>query len=248
MTTPGSAVPVTIDDAAVDVHGLTVGYGGTPVLHDVTFRVAFGRVTALLGSNGAGKTTLLSALVGRIPVMSGSVRVGGADVTGGSCHEIVRRGVGIVPADRGLVSGLSVRDNLRLRVKARRDVDEVLEIFPALVDLLGRRAGLLSGGEQQMLALGCAIAARPRLLLIDELSHGLAPVIVERLLPTVQRLAREGGMAVVLVEQHVRSALEVASDVHVLKRGRLVWSGTADEVRANPDRLTAVYLGGGPAA
>lgn len=228
---------------AIEAENLTVGYNGVPVVHGVDLQIRHGRVTVLLGANGAGKTTTLMALTRALPSSSGTVRVGGEEVTSLRCHQVVRRGVRLVPEDRGLVAELTAGENLRLHGCARRRRGEVLEVFPALKPLMGRRAGLLSGGEQQMLALACAISSNPRVLLIDELSHGLAPIIVERLLPTVRRLAEERAMAVLLVEQHVNAALAVASDVYVLKRGRIVLSGEAGDVGRDRALLEASYLG-----
>jgi branched-chain amino acid transport system ATP-binding protein len=204
---------------------------------------------ALLGANGAGKTTALLAAAGVLPILEGDVLVLGKSVRGARTHEIARRGLALVPDDRGLFSQLTVRENLRLG-RRRRDPDrrEALVDFPALEDLLDRRVGLLSGGEQQMLALAKALGAQPRVLMIDELSLGLAPVALERLLPAVRRLAEEAGVAVLLVEQHVRIALMVADRVYVLKRGEIAFAGPTDELIARGDLLEASYLGHAVAA
>ncbi len=230
---------------AVLVEDLTVGYQGLTVVHGISMRADFGTVTALLGANGAGKTTTLMTIAGGLRPTGGRVEIMGQPVNRLACHQVVRMGVSLVPEGRGLVYSMTVSENLRLHTKrrARRQADEVFELFPSLRDLRSRRAGLLSGGEQQMLALACAISAGGRILLIDELSHGLAPVIVETLLPTVRALARDRGIAVILVEQHVDAALRVADFVYVLNRGRVAMSGSADEVGGQASDIEASYLG-----
>jgi branched-chain amino acid transport system ATP-binding protein len=235
--------------AALQISGLHAGYAGVRVLRGVDLEVEAGEVVALLGANGAGKTTALLAAAGVLPILEGDVLVLGKSVRGARTHEIARRGLALVPDDRGLFSQLTVRENLRLG-RRRRDPDrrEALVDFPALEDLLDRRVGLLSGGEQQMLALAKALGAQPRVLMIDELSLGLAPVALERLLPAVRRLAEEAGVAVLLVEQHVRIALMVADRVYVLKRGEIAFAGPTDELIARGDLLEASYLGHAVAA
>lgn len=230
---------------AVVVEGLTAGYGGMAVVHDVCLTVEAGRVTALLGANGAGKTTALSSIAGSLRPMRGRILVLGQAIEGRSCHQVVRMGLSLVPEGRGIVGDLTVGENLRLYAKRRpqEKIDEAFALFPPLSGLGSRRAGLLSGGEQQMLALACVIAADSKVLLIDEMSHGLAPVIVEKLLPTVQRLARERQIAVLLVEQHVDAALRVADFVYVLSRGRVVMSGSAGDIGGQADVVKASYLG-----
>jgi branched-chain amino acid transport system ATP-binding protein len=236
--------PPVAGDVAIEVRELTTGYGGVAVVHDLSLEVRYGTVTALLGANGAGKTTTLMAIMGERPLMGGSVRLAGQDRAGLSCHGVVRCGVGLVPSRRGLGSELTVQENLRLYCAKRGEIARVLGLFPALEPLSGRRAGLLSGGEQQMLALACAMSTRPQILLIDELSHGLAPLVVEALLPTVQHLAVEDGAAVLLVEQRIDAALSVASHAYVMKRGRVDFSGETAALRGDLSRLEASYLGG----
>jgi branched-chain amino acid transport system ATP-binding protein len=232
-------------DVAIELTDLTTGYGGVAVVHDLSLQVRYGTVTALLGANGAGKTTTLMAIAGERPLTGGRIHVAVQDRAGLSCHEVVRRGVALVPASRGLGSELTVQENLRLYCSKRGEIARVLRLFPALAPLSGRRAGLLSGGEQQMLALACAMSTRPRILLIDELSHGLAPLVVEALLPMVLHLAVEGGAAVLLVEQRIDAALRVASYAYVMKRGRLELSDETAALRRDVARLEASYLGDG---
>jgi branched-chain amino acid transport system ATP-binding protein len=232
--------------AALECEQLCVGYGGIQTVHDVSLAVAPGEVVSILGPNGAGKTTTLLALSGVMRRMHGSVQICGAPVRGGRPYLAARNGLAFVPDDRGLFFELTTRQNLRLAVRGgdvKQAIGQVLEYFPALDPLLERRAGLLSGGEQQMLAVGRALAMRPKVLMVDEMSMGLAPVIVQRLLPVVRRVADELGTAVVMVEQHVDLALECSDRAYVLDRGRVVLSGSAADLRSRRDLLRASYMG-----
>ena len=221
------------------------GYGNVPVVRDLNLTVGEGEVVCLLGANGAGKTTTLLTIAGALPILGGQVSVLGAPVTKARPHEVARRGLGIVPEGRGLFYKLTVADNLRLR-KHRQStvtVDDVTNYFPNLRGLLSRRCGLLSGGEQQMLALAGALIADPKVVMLDEMSLGLAPIIVEQLLPTVRNIADERGMAVLLVEQHVLAALKVADRGYVLAHGQVVAEGVSADLRRDAELLEASYLG-----
>ena len=224
----------------LQVSHLAAGYAGVPVLHDVSLTVHRGEVLALLGPNGAGKTTLLRAICALVPLAAGTVLVEGRRPSHRP-EANARRGLALVPAGRGLFGQLTVRENLLLA--ARGGHDEVLDLLPALRPLLGRRASLLSGGEAQQLSLGRALLRKPRLLLVDEPSTGLAPTVVEGLLATLRQLADEQGTAVLLVEQAVAQALAVADRAAVLERGRLVLEATGAELTARPDLVESAYLG-----
>jgi len=223
---------------AISTDHLVVRYGaGNAAVHDVSLEVRRGEVVALLGANGAGKTSTIHALAGEVPAAGGTVLVSG-EKTSAPLHRRVRQGIGLLTEERCVFTGLTVRDNLRL---GRGSVSDALDLFPELHDHLDRPAGLLSGGQQQMLALGRVLAARPSVLLADELSLGLAPVIVQRLLKAV-RAAADSGVAVLLVEQHVHLAIEAADHVYVLRRGKVVHDGAAAPLRGAPDAIAELYL------
>jgi branched-chain amino acid transport system ATP-binding protein len=234
----------TATDLALSVDGLAAGYFGSAVIRDINLNVAPGEVVAMLGPNGAGKTTTLETIAGLNRPMAGSISVYGTPTGDRATHLLAREGLALVPEGRALFFGLTVREHLRLaRSKDGVGQRELLEMLPELQKCLDRRAGLLSGGEQQMLAVGRALVSRPRLLLVDEMSLGLAPVIVERLLPILRRIASELGTAVLFVEQHVALALEVADRAYVLTHGRIVLEGSAERLRTDRGLIAASYLG-----
>ena len=230
----GSQVPSPVRLAA---HGLSAGYHGVPAIWDVELEVRSGEVVLLAGPNGAGKTTTMMTLAGGIRPLSGTTAFDGS-VTTLPMHKRVRLGLGVITERRSIFSRLTVADNLRL---GRGSSDIALEHFPELRMRLGVKAGSLSGGEQQMLSLARVIAARPKAVIADEVSLGLAPIVVKRLLAAL-RQAADGGAAVLIVEQHVRVALETADRACFLKRGRIVLSGSAAELRNKQREIEEVYL------
>lgn len=232
------------DSPVLELHSLTAGYDAAAVVRNLDLHVDAGEVVALLGPNGAGKTTTLRAVSGLVRPMSGSISVDGADLAKRSPAARAKLGIAHVPEGRGVFFGMTVAEHFRLGYKGERlDANIAYEYFPQLAELHDRRAGLLSGGEQQMLALGRALARKPRLMLLDEMSLGLAPVIVERLLPVVSTYAKESGCAVVLVEQHIHIALAVADRGYVLSHGELIIHETADTLRADHQLILSGYLG-----
>ncbi|MDI6895401.1 MAG: ABC transporter ATP-binding protein [Bacillota bacterium] len=232
----------------LSVLGLDVAYGASQVLWSVDLDVAEGEVVALIGSNGAGKTTLLSTVAGLLSPLSGRVTFAGQDITGRPAEEIAGLGISLVPQGRRLFAALTVRENLLMGSYLRRepagvtaDLERVYELFPRLKERENQLAGTLSGGEQQMCALARGLMAHPRLLLIDEMSLGLAPLLVEHLLSTIKDI-RDAGITVLLVEQDVYGALENADRAYVLESGRIVLSGGARELLNDP-RVRSAYLG-----
>ncbi|MCK9903321.1 ATP-binding cassette domain-containing protein [Frankia sp. Cpl3] len=212
-----------------------------PAVRGVTLEVAPGGIVALLGPNGAGKTTTLLAAAGLLTPLSGTVTALGSPVTG-RVERTARAGVSLIPDDRGLFHRLTVAENLRL-AGGRAELDEALDRFPQIRGLLKRRCGLLSGGEQQSLAIARTLMRRPRVLLIDELSMGLSPVAVQAILPTLRRLADETQLAIVLVEQHIDQALSIADSAVVLHHGAVALAGPAAALRADRDQIQRAYFG-----
>jgi branched-chain amino acid transport system ATP-binding protein len=240
-TEPAATIPPPVRDA-LRCTALDAGYGAIPVARKIDLEVAQSSVLAVLGPNGAGKTTVMLTLAGLLPRLGGRVSVHGRELPNGRPGTVNKAGVVLVPDNRALFTTLTVRDNL---IVARRShgmsVDDALDLFPALRKRLDIAAGALSGGEQQMLAMARGLIQRPRVLLVDEMSMGLAPVIVEDLVPVVRRIAAETGAAVIIVEQHVHLALELADEAVVLVHGEITLRGRSDELTT--DRLEAAYLG-----
>jgi branched-chain amino acid transport system ATP-binding protein len=223
--------------AVLETQDVHAGYGDVTVVRDLNVHVASGEIVALLGRNGAGKTTALLTMAGALRPISGEIQFLGTPDRS-SLAGRARRGLGLMTDDRSIFFGLTVRENLRLA----RGNGDALSVFPELGGMLDRPAGLLSGGEQQMLGLAAVLAREPKLLLIDELSFGLAPRIVQRLMTAVRQVA-DRGTAVILVEQFARIALDVADRAYVLVNGRVAREGTTDELRANVGELESTYLG-----
>jgi branched-chain amino acid transport system ATP-binding protein len=225
-------------ERSIECTGLSAGYGSMAVVRDLDLHVDAGEVVALLGANGAGKTTTLLTLAGELAPLAGEVRLRGRPTTA-PMHARCRDGLGLLTEERSVIMGLTARENLRLAGVAP---EVAVDLFPELGPLLPRTAGLLSGGEQQMLSLARALGRRPDVLLADELSLGLAPMVVERLLTSVRQAADERGVGVLIVEQHVRQALTAADRVYVMERGRVSLSGAVADVRAKIEEIEVAYL------
>jgi branched-chain amino acid transport system ATP-binding protein len=228
----------------LELSGVSAGYGRVEVLWDVDFQVGDGEIVALVGSNGAGKTTLLRAVSGLIRPTAGDIRFDGQAIAGLAPEKVVARGIAHVPEGRRLFPGLTVRENLMAGAFARRNgasLDEALELFPHLRDRLGQVAGSMSGGEQQMCAIARGLMSRPKLLMIDELSFGLAPKLVDEIFERLGAVA-EQGTALLIVEQDVDAALRMAARGYVLETGRIVSSGESAELLEDP-RVREAYLG-----
>ncbi len=231
----------------LDIRALTVSRGPKTVLHAVDLTIAPGKITALLGANGAGKSSLVLAIAGALPVASGAVLMDGRPITGLRPEAVRALGVAAVPEGHQVLGDLSVEDNLKVagshlsRAERTEAVETALATFPELRERLSARSGYLSGGQQQMVALAQAIVARPRYLLADELSFGLAPIIVARLVPVLQQLAQQG-VGVLLIEQFAHIALKISQAAYVIERGRICYSGEPDELVRNPGILHSAYL------
>lgn len=237
-----------MSDNVLEITGLHAGYGDLEVLHGVDLVVPRGEIVSVVGANGAGKSTMLGAIAGVVRPTAGSIVVDGADITGIAAHKVVGHGVALVPEGRKLFPFLTVEENLRLggfhkaaRASAKASMDEVFELFPRLADRRTQLAGSLSGGEQQMAAIGRGIMAKPKILMLDEPSLGLAPIVVEQMFGLIQKLS-ESGLTILLVEQNVVDALELSKHASVLEQGAVAMSGSGAELLADPS-LQAAYLG-----
>jgi urea transport system ATP-binding protein len=209
----------------LEITGVTAGYGRTKVLHDVTVRIPQGQAVSVMGHNGAGKTSLLRVATGLIPVMSGRVLIDGEDVTRMPPSKRVQRGLGYVPQGQQSFPQMTTLENLQLVAKRQSDIDEVFDLFPVLKELLGRRAGLLSGGQRQQLAIARTLLTKPRLLVLDEPTEGIQPNIVADIERVIIDLTRRGDLSVLLVEQHVGFALRSTDTFYVLQSGRITMTG-----------------------
>ncbi|GAA2080563.1 ABC transporter ATP-binding protein [Aeromicrobium tamlense] len=234
--------------ALLEATGLTAGYGGATVLRDVSVHVDEHEAVVVLGANGAGKSTLLSVLSGQLPYQ-GSLKIDGREVAKARPDTILAQGVSLVPQGRGTLTAMSVLDNLRVGAVTRKDrmaveddIERWFSVFPRLAERSDQVAGTLSGGEQQMLAIARALMSRPRLLMCDEVSLGLAPVIVQGLFDTLRDINRDSGTALLMVEQNAELAMDIASRVYLLEVGEVSASGSAEEFRAD-DSIRAAYLG-----
>jgi branched-chain amino acid transport system ATP-binding protein len=225
-------------EALLEVADLSAGHGETVVLEGVSLRAHQGRALAVLGRNGVGKSTLLTTLLGLNTVHSGTVRLAGQDIASWPAHQRARAGMGLVPQEREIFRSLSVEENLQVAAaKGAWTLARVYELFPRLAQRRGHLGHQLSGGEQQMLAIGRALIGNPRVLLLDEPFEGLAPIIVETLVDAFRKLRDDGELGIVLVEQHAELALELTESAIVLDRGRVVWQGASAELLAAPQRL-----------
>jgi branched-chain amino acid transport system ATP-binding protein len=240
-------------DSALLVKDLVVERGGREVLHRISLELRPGELTALLGANGAGKSSLVMTMAGALPAKSGSVTLDGAEVLGNKPEQVRRMGIAIVLEGHPVLNNISVHDNLRAAAlmhsarDAEREVEAALEIFPELKPRLAVGAQNLSGGQKQMVVVAQALICRPRYLLIDELSFGLAPAIVQRLGETIAAIAKRG-VGILLIEQFTTLALSLANRVYVMERGEMAFSGEAEELRRHPEILHGAYLASGKAA
>jgi branched-chain amino acid transport system ATP-binding protein len=231
----------------LEVSGLEVGYGGIRAVKGIDLEVREGELVCLIGANGAGKSTTLRAICGLLPARAGSVRYAGKDIAGTPVHELPRRGLVMVPEGRGIFAQLTVHENLTMGAFTRiddgisRDLERQYEIFPRLRERHTQTAGTLSGGEQQMLAIGRALMARPKLLLLDEPSMGLAPRLVSKIFEIVRDIAQQG-VTILLVEQNARLALEVAARGYVMESGKITLADAAGNLLADP-KVREAYLG-----
>ncbi len=233
----------------LEARGLEISYGGIRAVKGIDLTVQRNELVCLIGANGAGKTTMLKSLCGMLTPSHGEILFEDAPITGRPSHELVRRGISMVPEGRGIFGRLTLEENLKIGAYARNDVttiradmDRLYELFPRLAERRTQQAGTLSGGEQQMLAIGRALMSRPKLLLLDEPSMGLAPMLVQKIFETIRRIAKEG-MTLLLVEQNARLALEVSHRGYVMESGNIVLSDSAEALLKN-SKIQECYLGG----
>ncbi|TAM45052.1 MAG: ABC transporter ATP-binding protein [Gammaproteobacteria bacterium] len=233
----------------LEARGLEVSYGQIKAVKGIDLNVNPGELVCLIGANGAGKTTTLKSLAGMLAPSAGDIHFEGKSISGRASHDLVRRGIALVPEGRGIFGRLTVEENLRLGAYARKDttgirqdMDRAYDLFPRLAERRRQSAGTLSGGEQQMLAIGRALLSRPRLLLLDEPSMGLAPILVQKIFEIIRRISAEG-VTLLLVEQNAKLALEVSHRGYVLESGRVTLADEARALLANP-RVRQAYLGG----
>lgn len=230
---------------------LTAGYGGSPIIRDLSLRVAPGEIVSVVGPNGSGKSTLMKALIGLVTILEGTVRLGGRDVTGLATEEMARAGVGYVPQVDDVFPPLTVNENLEIggyllaRSEVSANLDRVYEVFPQLASMRARRAGKLSGGERKMLAMGRVLMLRPSLVVLDEPTANLAPLIADAVLGDHVRRLAETGCSVLVVEQRARAVLEISDRTYVLAGGEVQMEGTPAELSANPD-FVGSFLGARP--
>jgi branched-chain amino acid transport system ATP-binding protein len=233
--------------ATLEIRDLAVPRGGRPVLHGVSLDIPPGEITTLLGPNGAGKSTLVLTIGGVLPSTAGSIAIGGTELRGAKPEKVRAAGIAVVPEGRRLLPNLTVEDNLKVATynlpaeRARAGIESALELFPELRKRIDLTARSLSGGEQQMVVLAQALASQPQVVVVDELSLGLAPVVVKRLMPVLEDVAADG-TGVLLIEQFAHVALSLANRAYVIEGGRIQYSGTAQELRDNPDIVKAAYL------
>ena len=234
--------------ALLELKNLQVAYGGIQAVKGIDLHVDQGELVCLIGANGAGKTTTLKGITGLQPVKSGKIHYGGVDITGKPAFQLVRKGLSMVPEGRGVFGALSIEENLAMgaytrndRAAIEADVARVFSLFPRLKERRRQTAGTLSGGEQQMLAMGRALMSRPKLLLLDEPSMGLAPLMVQKVFETVIAIAKEG-VTILLIEQNARLALEVSSRGYVMESGEITLHGNAKQLLSDP-KVRAAYLG-----
>ncbi len=232
------------DSPVIECTGLDVGYGKLTVARDITFTLAPKKILTILGPNGAGKTTLLMTLAGFLPLRAGTISLNGVPVRGSSPRRMNQAGMILIPDFRALFTELTPIQNLKLAAPRGADLDPVLGLFPALQRREKLRVADLSGGEQQLLAIARALVQSPKLLLIDEMSMGLAPVAVEALMPVIRQVADEHGASVIMVEQHVQLALEVADEAMVMVHGSVVLAGAAETYRNDTSAVESAYMSG----